>query len=76
MTQPILLYAYAGPAYPAHPAEWKGDGFEHEPETDWITGAFRLVEGEPAAELIVIGNGEQPEKFWKVDCDEWAARST
>lgn len=67
----ILTHAYSGAAFPAYPAEWKSDGYVHEPETELIGGAFRVVEDEGS--LVVIGNGEHPEKFWKVDYDEWHA---
>lgn len=67
-----LSYAYyCGPAYPASPAEGGWPGYQREPETDQIAGRVRLVEDQEA--LVVIGNGERPETFWMVDCDEWAS---
>lgn len=69
----ILSYSFSGSAYPAYPAEWKGDGYVHEPETEQIGGAFRLVEDDGV--LVVIGNGEDPERFWAVDWEAWAEAS-
>jgi hypothetical protein len=69
----VLTHSFAGSAYPASRAQGGWPGYERDPETDVVTGAFRVVEDDGA--LIVIGNGEDPEKFWKVDCDEWAERA-
>ena len=69
----ILTHSFSGVGYPAYPAESGWPGYQHEPESEPITGAFRVVEDEGA--LIVVGNGEDPEKFWKVDYDEWHAAS-
>lgn len=62
---------YCGPAYPAAPAEGGWPGYQREPETDQIAGCVRLVEDQGT--LLVVGNGEHPETFWMVDCDEWAS---
>lgn len=69
----VLTHAFSGSAYPAAPSEGGWPGYQHQPETDLVTGAFRVVEDEGA--LVVIGNGEDPEKFWKVDYDEWHTRA-
>jgi len=69
----VLTHAYSGAAYPAQPAEGGWPGYQHEPEAELVSGAFRVVEDEGA--FFVIGNGEDPEKFWKVDGDEWDARA-
>ncbi len=67
-----LTHAYSGPGYPALPSE-RGGFFARMGEAELITGAFRVVEDEGAR--FVVGNGEDPEKFWKVDGDEWDARA-
>jgi hypothetical protein len=64
----VLTHSFAGSAYPASPSDW-GRGYQHEPETDRIAGAFRVV-GEHY-EDVVIGNGEEPEQFWVVPYEEW-----
>ncbi len=66
-----LTHAFSGSGFPAYPAESGWPGYQHEPESELIGGSFRVVEEEGA--WFVIGNGEDPEKFWKVDYDEWEA---
>jgi hypothetical protein len=68
----ILTHAFSGSGFPAYPAEF-GPGYQREPETERITGAFRVVEDDGS--FFVIGNGEDPEKFWMVDWDEWDERA-
>lgn len=70
-----LTHSFAGSAYPASPAEWKGDGYLRSPESDHISGNFRIVV-ERGSELLV-GNGEgAAEKLWFIDIDEWAEKES
>jgi hypothetical protein len=69
----ILTHAFSGSAYPAAPCEGGWPGYQHEPEAEQVGGAFRVVED--CGAHVVIGNGEEPEKFWQVERDEWESGS-
>lgn len=65
----ILTHAYSGWAYPAE----AGPSYYGRNEPELIAGAFRVVEDEIGRAALVVGNGEDPEKFWRVDREEWTA---
>lgn len=60
--------AYHGPAYPAAPAEWRGDGFQREPETDIIGGTFAEVEPSDGVHVVIVGSDG---RYWMVDWEAW-----
>lgn len=66
MSKATLNLSYSGSAFPASKEFTQGDKqyWSHAPETERITGAFRIVDQDNDA--IYIGNGEAPEKYWMI----------
>lgn len=65
---PILDFPYSGTAYEIGPPDTISRGLWYSPcpESEQISGAFRVVEQSDYPEDLIVGNGESPEKFWLV----------
>lgn len=67
---PELTLSFSGYAYPASPAEWVQDGFQHEPELERITGSFSVVQQD--GDDYIVSNGEvgRDQKWWRIPWSE------